>query len=116
MVSQSRLVVFMQHEVNFLLKKGASFKIHLYESYTVLEIVYAAAFCFPQQLVSALKFLHSKKVIHRDIKPENILIATNGLLKIADFGWSVHSPNERLVLNVTFPLKLFNILAIQLCF
>nr|XP_045615315.1 protein kinase C-like isoform X1 [Procambarus clarkii]XP_045615323.1 protein kinase C-like isoform X1 [Procambarus clarkii] len=47
------------------------------------------------QLVSALKYCHSKKVIHRDIKPENILISTNGLLKIADFGWSVHSPNER---------------------
>lgn len=47
------------------------------------------------QLVSALKFLHFKKVIHRDIKPENILIAADGLLKIADFGWSVHSPNER---------------------
>lgn len=47
------------------------------------------------QLVSALKYLHSKNVIHRDLKPENILIAANGLLKIADFGWSVWSPNER---------------------
>ncbi|MPC41316.1 Aurora kinase A [Portunus trituberculatus] len=47
------------------------------------------------QLVSALKYLHSKKVIHRDLKPENILIAANGQLKIADFGWSVWSPNER---------------------
>ncbi|XP_042880333.1 aurora kinase A-like isoform X2 [Penaeus japonicus] len=47
------------------------------------------------QLVSALQYCHSKKVIHRDIKPENILIAGNGQLKIADFGWSVHSPNER---------------------
>lgn len=47
------------------------------------------------QLCSALKYCHSRKVIHRDIKPENILIAGNGMLKIADFGWSVHSPNER---------------------
>ncbi|XP_063606658.1 aurora kinase A-like isoform X2 [Penaeus indicus] len=47
------------------------------------------------QLVSALEYCHSKKVIHRDIKPENILINGNGQLKIADFGWSVHSPNER---------------------
>lgn len=47
------------------------------------------------QLVSALQYCHSKKVIHRDIKPENILIAGNGQLKIADFGWSVYSPNER---------------------
>ncbi|XP_068215410.1 aurora kinase A-like [Palaemon carinicauda] len=47
------------------------------------------------QLISALKYCHSKKVIHRDIKPENILIAADGQLKIADFGWSVYSPNER---------------------
>lgn len=47
------------------------------------------------QLVSALKYCHVKNVIHRDIKPENILIAANGQLKIADFGWSVHSPSER---------------------
>lgn len=47
------------------------------------------------QLVSALKYCHEKNVIHRDIKPENILIAANGQLKIADFGWSVHSPSER---------------------
>ncbi|CAL4065447.1 unnamed protein product, partial [Meganyctiphanes norvegica] len=47
------------------------------------------------QLVSALKYCHVKNVIHRDIKPENILIAFNGQLKIADFGWSVHSPTER---------------------
>ncbi|XP_066957213.1 aurora kinase A-like [Macrobrachium rosenbergii] len=47
------------------------------------------------QLISALKYCHSKNVIHRDIKPENILIAADGQLKIADFGWSVYSPNER---------------------
>lgn len=47
------------------------------------------------QLVSALKYCHDKNVIHRDIKPENILIAANGQLKIADFGWSVHSPDAR---------------------
>lgn len=47
------------------------------------------------QLVSALQYLHSRNVIHRDLKPENILIVANGQLKIADFGWSVWSPNER---------------------
>lgn len=38
--------------------------------------------------------MHSKDVIHRDIKPENIL-QCNGVIKLADFGWSVHAPSQR---------------------
>ncbi|MES1908779.1 MAG: hypothetical protein MHM6MM_001653 [Cercozoa sp. M6MM] len=47
------------------------------------------------QLASALNYCHQKHVIHRDIKPENLLLSHDGNLKIADFGWAVHSPEDR---------------------
>lgn len=45
-------------------------------------------------LADALIYLHERDVIHRDIKPENLLLGHKGVLKIADFGWSVHEPNS----------------------
>ena len=46
-------------------------------------------------LTNALAYCHSLGVIHRDIKPENLLLDAKGDIKIADFGWSVHSPTEK---------------------
>jgi len=43
-------------------------------------------------LANALDYIHKLHVIHRDIKPENLLLDSNGNLKLADFGWSVHTP------------------------
>lgn len=41
-----------------------------------------------RQILSAIKFLHSKKIAHRDIKPENILFESNDAInvKLLDFG------------------------------
>ena len=38
--------------------------------------------------------MHSKKVIHRDLKPENLLNC-GGTIKLSDFGWSTHTPDDR---------------------
>uniref|UniRef100_A0A3Q2NR76 non-specific serine/threonine protein kinase n=1 Tax=Fundulus heteroclitus TaxID=8078 RepID=A0A3Q2NR76_FUNHE len=46
-------------------------------------------------IADALLYCHTKNVIHRDIKPDNLLLVSNSELKIADFGWSVHTPSSR---------------------
>jgi len=45
---------------------------------TVLEIAV--------QVMSALDEAHSAGIIHRDIKPDNIMVRSNGLVKVLDFG------------------------------
>jgi serine/threonine-protein kinase len=39
-----------------------------------------------QQILSALAAAHRRDVIHRDIKPQNVMLASDGLLKVTDFG------------------------------
>eukprot|EP01060_Flectonema_neradi_P011126 TRINITY_DN1818_c0_g1_i1.p1 TRINITY_DN1818_c0_g1~~TRINITY_DN1818_c0_g1_i1.p1 ORF type:complete len:383 (+),score=89.91 TRINITY_DN1818_c0_g1_i1:103-1251(+) len=41
-----------------------------------------------RQLLSALTYLRTRRVMHRDIKPANILIANNNSLRLTDFGVS----------------------------
>ena len=38
------------------------------------------------QILDALGYAHTNKVIHRDIKPDNIFILPGGIAKLADFG------------------------------
>lgn len=45
-------------------------------------------------IVNALNYLYSIKVIHRDIKPSNILINQAGIIKLCDFGISGYLVNS----------------------
>ena len=38
------------------------------------------------QVLDGIAFCHSHRVLHRDLKPQNLLINTNGIVKLADFG------------------------------
>jgi serine/threonine-protein kinase len=37
-------------------------------------------------VLQALDYAHRRGVVHRDMKPENVLIADEGMVKVADFG------------------------------
>ncbi|VDK28429.1 unnamed protein product [Gongylonema pulchrum] len=41
-----------------------------------------------KQIVSAVSYLHEQRLVHRDLKLENVLLDTNGVAKITDFGFS----------------------------
>ncbi len=43
---------------------------------------------FTCQICNGVDYAHGQGVIHRDLRPANVLVAENGLLKVADFGTS----------------------------
>lgn len=66
---------FAQRELNYILGK---------EGYLSEERVQAIVW----DLISALYYLHSHRVLHRDLKPQNILLDGNSVAKLCDFGFA----------------------------
>lgn len=59
------------------------------------EAVFYAA-----EVVCALRYLHSLNCVFRDLKPENVLIAADGHLKLADFGFAKLLKSEEKTLTL----------------
>ena len=55
------------------------------------------ALLITRQVAVALAKAHSQDLVHRDIKPENILISTDSMVKVADFGLARVTKDRRKV-------------------
>lgn len=92
------------------------------EGATLKKILNATAHTIPfdlacrvcSQILSAIQYAHSQKIIHRDIKPANIMITPTCDAKVMDFGIAKVSSNTKdhttdsfITLQYTAPERIF---------
>ncbi|GMH17430.1 hypothetical protein Nepgr_019271 [Nepenthes gracilis] len=73
---KSKLYIFLE-----LVTQGSLAS--LYQKYQLRDSHVSS---YTRQILLGLKYLHDRNVVHRDIKCANILVASDGIVKLADFG------------------------------
>ncbi|AEE50890.1 serine/threonine-protein kinase [Haliscomenobacter hydrossis] len=75
----------------YYLMPYANFNLHEYVKNNNQKLSNEDRFSIIEQIISAIKFAHSKSVLHRDLSPNNILVFQNSQdnrpsIKVSDFG------------------------------
>ena len=127
-ISSNYMKTALENEIKIMRKLKSSFIVELYDvlvtsnhTYLVQEfcnegdyrkflakkgaIPEPEALKYITELILGCKELYSMKIMHRDLKPENCLL-NNGVLKLADFGFSklLDEPNQMLDTTLGTPL------------
>ncbi|KAK9837045.1 hypothetical protein WJX84_010231, partial [Apatococcus fuscideae] len=108
---RKNMVQSVQMERNILAMANNPFVVRFYYSFTSKENLYIVmeylnggdcysllrvmgaisediARMYVAEAILALEYCHTQGIIHRDLKPDNLLIASNGHIKLTDFGLS----------------------------
>lgn len=75
------------------------FTVRSYQGSDVFHFVLLWCFTFPQ----GMEYLQSLRYVHRDLAARNILVASDTLVKIADFGLTKIIPFDKEYYRVTQP-------------
>lgn len=63
------------------------FNLLIFYNSTFMEMWFYFIFqSFLYQILNALAYCHTNRIVHRDLKPQNLLVNSNGIIKLADFG------------------------------
>lgn len=94
LLSHNNIIKYFQSDLSADMKSidvlleyvpGGSLR-NILEKYGSLELSVIRNYSW--QLLQGLKYLHEHKIVHRDLKSGNILISSDGVLKVGDFGSS----------------------------
>jgi 5'-AMP-activated protein kinase, catalytic alpha subunit len=83
----------LDHVVYLVMEHGGTELYHYVNKQVLSETGVKSIF---KQIVSAVKYIHSKGYIHGDIKLENTLINSEGIVKIIDFGMAKYDTGSNM--------------------